>query len=73
MALFKISDGNVKELFNCKEFGLCNWKDSALALADTESQALIMATQYDRGERQAINWACHCGKTHAILRPTVRN
>ncbi len=63
--LYAIVDGEVHS-FNCyKDYSEL---DALVAYANTEEHAMELATLYERGEIEAVDFRCDkCGGTHEVL------
>ena len=68
MKLYKISEGIVKEMKDCKGINDCNWVDTAWVLEVSPEKALTLASRYDSGKIGYDNHVCpHCSLTHGFL------
>lgn len=63
--LYTIIDGEIHP-FNCyKDYTEI---DALVAYANTEEHAMELATMYERGEIEPIDFRCKkCGETHMVL------
>ena len=68
MKLYKIDDGEVEKMRDCKGIDDCDWTDTVWVLAVSPEKALTLASLFDASEITYDNHVCpYCGLVHAFL------